>query len=48
MAEMKLSAEKKQTCGLENRLVIAQGEGERVGWTGSWALEDANCCIYGG
>ena len=32
MAQMNLSTEKKQTHGLcENRLVVAKGEGERVG-----------------
>ena len=27
---------------LENRLVVAEGEGEEVGWTGSLGLVDAN------
>ena len=27
---------------MENRLVGAKGEGERVGWTGSLGLVDAN------
>ena len=27
---------------MENRLVVAKGEGEGVGWTGSLQLVDAN------
>ena len=27
---------------IENRLVVAKGEGERVGWTGSLGLVDTN------
>ena len=30
---------------LENRLVVAEGEGKEVRWTGSLGLVDANCCI---
>jgi len=30
---------------LENRLVVAKGEGEGVGWTGSLGLIDANYCL---
>ena len=26
----------------EDSLVVAEGEGEAVGWTGSWGLVDAN------
>ena len=33
MAQMKLSTEKK-IMDLENRLVVAKGEREEVGWTG--------------
>ena len=33
---------------LENRLVVAEGEGEGVGWTGSLGLIDANHCIRSG
>jgi len=43
---------------LENRLVVAKGEGEGVGWTGNLGLVDANfafgvisneiCCIVQG
>ena len=32
----------------QNRLVVAKGEGERVGWTGSLGLLDANYCIWSG
>ena len=31
---------------LENRLVVAKGGRERVAWTGSLGLVDANNCIY--
>jgi len=30
---------------MENRFVIAKGEGEGVGWTGSLGLVDANYCV---
>ena len=33
---------------LENRLVVAKGEGEGVGWTGSLGLVDANYSIWSG
>ena len=41
---MNLSIEKK-IMDLENRLVVAKGEGEGEGvrWTGSLGLVDANC-----
>ena len=39
MTQMKLSTEKK-LMDLENRLMVAQGEGEGVGWTGSLGLID--------
>ena len=44
---MTLSAEKK-LMDLENRLVVAKGAGEGVGWTGSWKLIDANYGIWSG
>ena len=47
MAQMNLSTEKK-IMDLENRLVVAKGEGEGVGWTGNLALENANYCIGSG
>ena len=31
-----------------NRLVVAKGEGEGVGWIGSVGLVDANNCIWNG
>ena len=31
-----------------NRLVVAEGEGEGVGWTRSLELVDANYCIWTG
>ena len=40
MAQRNLSAEKK-IMDLENRLVVANGEGEGVGWIGSLGLIDA-------
>ena len=30
---------------LENRRVVAKGEGEGVGWSGSLGLIDANYCL---
>ena len=54
MAQMNLSTEKK-IMDLENRLVVAKGEGERVGWTGNLGLvyafgmgEQLDCCIAQG
>jgi len=44
---MNLSSEKK-IMDLENRLVVAKGEGERVGWMGSLGLIDANYCLWNG
>jgi len=44
---MNLSTEKK-IVGLENRPVVAKGEGERVGWTGNLGLIDANYCLWNG
>ena len=42
---MNLATEKK-LMALENRLVVAKGEG--VGWTGSLGLMDASYCIWSG
>ena len=47
MAQMNLSTEK-ELLDLENRLVVAKGEGDGVGWTGSLGLIDANYCICSG
>ena len=44
MAQMNLSTEKK-LMDMENRLVVAMGDGEGVGWTGSLRLVDANYCL---
>ena len=44
MAQMNLSIEKK-ILDLENRLVVAKGEGEGVGWSGSLGLIDTNYCL---
>ena len=46
-AQMNLSTEKK-LMDLERRLVVAEGEGEGVGWTGSLGFIDANYCIWSG
>ena len=44
MAQMNISLEKK-FMDLENRLVVAKGEGKGVGWIGSLGLIDANYCL---
>ena len=44
---MNLSTEKK-IMDMENRLVVAKGDGEGVGWTRSLGLVDANYCIWSG
>ena len=44
---MTLSTEKK-LMDLENGLVVAEGAGEGVGWTGSWKLVDADYGIWSG
>ena len=33
---------------LENRLVVAKGEEEGVGWTGSLGLTDVDYCLWTG
>ena len=43
MAQMNLSKEKK-IIDLENRLVVAKGEG--VGWIGNLGLIHADCCLW--
>ena len=49
MAQMNFSTDKK-IMDLENRLVVAkgEGEGEGVGWTGNLGLIDSNYCIWNG
>ena len=44
---MNLSTEKK-IVDLENRLLVAEGEREGVGWIGSLGLIDANYCLRNG
>ena len=44
---MNLSTEKK-IMYLENRLVVAKGDGEGVEWIGSLGLTDANYCSWNG
>ena len=44
---MNLSTEKK-IMDLENRLVVAEGEGKGVGWSGSLGLIDAKYCLWNG
>ena len=44
---MNLSTEKK-IMDLENRLVVAKGDGERVTWTGNFRLIDENCSLWNG
>ena len=41
---MNLSTEK--IMNLENRLVVAKGEGEGAGWTGNLELIDADYCLF--
>ena len=44
---MNLSTEKKHM-GLKNRLVVAKGEGEGLGWTKNLGLVDVSYCIWSG
>ena len=44
---MNLSKEKK-IMDLENRHVVAKGEGEGVGWLRSLGLIDADYCLWNG
>ena len=47
MEQMNLSTEKK-LMDLQNRLVVARGEGEGVGWMGCLGLIDADSCLWNG
>ena len=47
MAQRTLSTEKK-IMNLENRLVVAKGEGEGVGWISNLGLIDADYCLWNG
>ena len=44
---MNLSTEKK-LMDLENRFMVAKGEGEGVGWPGNLGLIGANYCLWNG
>ena len=44
MTQSNLSTEKK-IMDMENRFVVAKGDGEEVGWKGSLGLVDANYYI---
>ena len=44
---MNLSTEKK-IMHLENRLAVALGEGEGMGWMGCLGLTDADYCLWNG
>ena len=44
---MNLSTEKK-IMDMENRIVVAKGEGEGVGWAGNLGLIDADYCRWNG
>ena len=44
---MNFSTEKK-IMDIKNRLVVAKGAGERVGWIGNLGLIDVNCCLRNG
>ena len=46
-AHMNLSMEKK-LMDLQNRLGVAKGEGEGVGWMGSLGFMDADSCLWNG
>ena len=45
-AQRNLSTEK--CIDLENRLVVAKGEGDRVGWIGNLGFMDINYCLWNG
>ena len=44
---MNLSTQKK-IMDMENRLVVAKGKGEGVGWTENLGLIDVNYCLWNG
>jgi len=45
MAQMNLSKNRNRFTIIDNRLVIAKGQREGVGWTGSSVLRDTNCYL---
>ena len=49
MAQMNLYLQRiNKVMDNENRLVVAKGEGEGMGWTVSQGLVGANYCIWSG
>ena len=42
MAQMNPSKNRNRLTNIQNRLVVAKGEGKGVGWTRSLGLTDAN------
>ena len=48
MAQMNLSTEKKQNKLMDLETLVAKGEREGRGWSGSLGLVDVNCCIWSG
>ena len=44
-SQMNLLQKRSKLMDIKNRLIIAKGEGEGVGWTRSLGLADANYCI---
>lgn len=44
----KLNFHEKKIMYMENRLVVAKGDREGVGWTGNLGLIDANYCLWNG
>lgn len=48
MAQMILSTKQKQIMEMENRLVIARGQGGGSGLNGDLGLVDANCNAWNG
>ena len=48
MAQMNLSMNRNKLMDLKNRLAVAKGKGEGMGWTGNSGLVDANYYIWNG
>ena len=46
MAQMNLTMNRDKLIDIRIKFVVANGEGERVGWTGSFGLVDADYCIW--
>ena len=45
MAQNNLYTERNKLIDMDKKLIIAKGEGERVGWTGNLGLVDENYSI---